>query len=77
MIQSTVGWGRDVFYRPPSLTFISNGLCLMIWKGMMERLARVQLPHNVANRVARQRQNASIRVAAVAPRGSSMVPTSV
>lgn len=31
-----------------------------------------QFPHNVANRAARQRQNAIIRVAAVAPRGWSL-----
>ncbi|MEW8548181.1 MAG: hypothetical protein AB2693_32155 [Candidatus Thiodiazotropha sp.] len=30
---------KDAFYHPSSSTFFSNGLCLMLWKNMMERLA--------------------------------------
>ena len=30
---------RMSFFYPPSSTFFSKGLCLMLWKNMMERLA--------------------------------------
>ena len=32
--------GKGVFFHSPSSTFFSKGLCLMLWKNMLERLAQ-------------------------------------
>ena len=31
--------GKDVFFHPPSSTYFPKGLCLMLWKNMMDKVS--------------------------------------